>query len=383
MLFYPDIETNEPSTHALIIGVGGYPHIADGESPNSDVTDRFGNLKQLTSAPRSAARLAEWVVEHADDWVAPLGSLDLLISPVANDNFVLPNNHDDSTVKLPTFDVVENAYLEWKKRCDRNQDNIALFYFCGHGGQKGATLYLLCQDFGASEANIWRGSFDFTRSRDAFHACNAERQFFFVDACRKLTLGLLLHPPSAVQLLQARKETDLDCPFNFTQFAAPKNESAVGPIRGISDYAQALMKALDGGSAKKVAGQWVVTTGRLVDSLEEIARMLDLPYDYDPRFGRETNESAVIIRVPTPKVQVTLSCEPEEANESVRLSCQRHGMADNDWPYVNVGGPWTLELPSEIHAAKAEFEQSFKQNTPQLFAPRPPTEIVPIPLEHI
>ena len=370
-MFFSVEDSGQAQTHALIIGVGGYPYIADGEEPNPDVVNEFGSLKQLTSAPRSAARFAEWVVKCADAWDSPLGSVDLLISPVVNDDFVMPTNADGSALVSPTLQNVKTAYLEWKRRCDRNKDNIALFYFCGHGGEKGFSLYLLCQDFG-SAYNIWDGAFDFTRTRDAFHTCAAERQLFFVDACRELTLGLLLFDPTAAPLEGSRKATDPDCRFNFTQFSAPHNASAMGPVKGVSFYTTALMQALSGAAAKNVDGDWVITTGRVVDTLEEIARMQALPDDYDPIFARDINETATILRVSTPQVPVTISCRPEEDNaQVVAISCQRYGMAEDEWPLRGSVAPWTLELPAETHVVKAELNDN--PNVIKVaFAPIPP-----------
>lgn len=370
-LFFSAADSDQAQTHALIIGVGGYPHVADGEDPKPKVANEFGTLTQLTSAPRSAARFAEWIVECADAWDAPLGSVDLLISPVPGDDFAVPTNADGSTPALPTLGNVKTAYIDWKKRCGGNKDNIALFYFCGHGGEKGVSMYLLCRDFGAAE-NIWEGAFDFRRARDSFHTCAAERQFFFVDACRELTLGLLLIDPTPASLEGSRRATDPDCRFNFTQFSAPRNAPAMGPVKGVSFYATALMQAMGGAAAKNVAGDWIVTTGRIVDTLEEIARMQELPEDYNPRFDRDINETARILHVPTPKVPVTISCIPEEDNAHVvAMACQRFGMAQDEWPHKVSVAPWTLELPAVIHVIKAELDDK-PGAVMQPFSPVPP-----------
>lgn len=378
-MFYPDNGSNEPHTHALIIGVGGHPHLSDGENPNPDVVTYFGELTQLTSASRTAARFGEWVVKRANSWDVPLGSVDLLISPVSGDDFVPPNKHDGNKLDLPTRDNVRQAYLAWKARCNRNNDNIALFYFCGHGGQKGAQLYLLCQDFGASQADVWEGGFDFTRTRDSFHNCTAKRQFFFVDSCRELTLSLLRRDPTAGPLEGARDVFDKDCRYNFTQYAAPKNQFGMGPVKGVSYYAQALMKAMDGGSAKEVDKQWVITTGRLVETLEEIASTLDIPekVEYDPTYAREINKSSVIMKVAVPKVAVTISCRPDDANQLARLSCQQIGIDNPPQPYTNDGGPWTLDVPVGIYSAVAEFEHGYNRKE-ELFAPTPPIYLQPL-----
>ena len=378
-MFYPDNGSNDPHTHALIIGVGGYPYLPDGKSPNPNVITYFGELTQLTSASRTAARFGEWVVGSANRWDVPLGSADLLISPVSGDNFILPDKHDRSKLDIPSCENVQKAYLAWKDRCDRNKDNIALFFFCGHGGQKESILYLLCQDFGASQADVWEGGFDFTRTRDSFHNCKAERQFFFVDSCRQLTLSLLRRDPTASPLEGARDVFDDDCRFNFTQYAAPKNQFAMGPVQGISYYAQALMKAMDGCSAKEVNKQWVITTGRLVDTLEEIASTLDIPpnVEYDPNYGRETNRSSVIMRVALPKVAVTITCRPDDANRLAKLTCQQIGIDNPPQPYTNDGGPWTLDVPVGFYLAIADFDQRYHRDE-KMFAPIPPTYFQPL-----
>jgi len=376
-VFFPDNGSNNPHTHALIIGVGGYPHLSDGEDPNPNVVTYFGELTRLTSPPRTASRFAEWIVEHANDWDVPLGSVELLISPAANDNFSPPPNHDGTLLSLPTFNNIRQAYLAWKSRSNRNKDNIALFYFCGHGGQKDTQLYLLCQDFGAPPGDVWEGAFDFTRTRDSFHTCAAERQFFFVDACRKLTLNLLLRQPIVRGLEGARAATDVDAPFNFTQFAAPKNEAAMGPVRGISYYAQAIMRALEGAAAKRERGRWIVTTGRLVETLEEIAGTLEIPpeAEYDPHYPREILTSATILRVPLPHVSVTIYCDPEDANPLATLSLKKY--RSKNPLRTQVGGPMRIEVPAGIYDATADFKAGYK-HAEASFSPNPPSHHEPL-----
>ena len=54
MLFERD-DASGPQTHALVIGVGGYRHLVGGSDPKTQVIPQIGVLRQLTTAPRSAA----------------------------------------------------------------------------------------------------------------------------------------------------------------------------------------------------------------------------------------------------------------------------------------------------------------------------------------
>ena len=66
-----------PQTHAFLMGVGAYPHLlnADPQLPLD-----LKALDQLPSAPRSAIAVGRWLSESYRNPVAPLGSVELLLS---------------------------------------------------------------------------------------------------------------------------------------------------------------------------------------------------------------------------------------------------------------------------------------------------------------
>ncbi len=66
-----------PGTHALVIGVGGYPHLDGGTGTLIEDPLQYGNLGQLTSPPRSALAFANSLYEsvHAN-WKAPLATIE-------------------------------------------------------------------------------------------------------------------------------------------------------------------------------------------------------------------------------------------------------------------------------------------------------------------
>lgn len=192
-LIFPDNRGNSPSTHVLIIGVGGYRHLQGGTTPSQEVVDKVGVLGQLTSPPCSVIAFAQHLLSSHADLRSPLGSIDLLISPTPNDSQPFPVGIN---VGPATLNDIQTSYGVWRKRCNRHKDNIAIFYFCGHGLEK-EEQFLLAEDFGANPNNPWLGAFSFTSTRLAFHGCLAETQCFFIDACRNITSAMLKSRPDA------------------------------------------------------------------------------------------------------------------------------------------------------------------------------------------
>jgi hypothetical protein len=240
-LIFPDDRGNAPSTHALIIGVGGYRHIEGGADPRQQVVKHVGLLGQLTSPPRSAVAFAQHLIKTGDRLRAPLGSIELLISPAPSDPnpFPLGMNSEPATIAN-----LRAAYGAWRARCDRNHDNVAMFYFCGHGVEK-IEQYLLAEDFGDDPNNPWLGSFAFDSTRLAFHACRAATQCFYIDACRKVTSGMLQVRPSASPL-ETVQEDVAECLHDLTMKASARNTTALGPKKKPSYFTQALIKAFQG-----------------------------------------------------------------------------------------------------------------------------------------
>src|SRR5687768_4799364 len=71
-----------PGTHALIIGVSRYRHLADGAEPTPTAADF--ELEQLSAAARSASEFAAWLLDDVKGYhnpAAPVRSLRVLLSP--------------------------------------------------------------------------------------------------------------------------------------------------------------------------------------------------------------------------------------------------------------------------------------------------------------
>jgi hypothetical protein len=75
--FFSSSREDGPHLHALIIGVGEYPHLIGGSG--SVASDPFG-LSQLTSPPPTALAIADWLMTSFHNPDCPLGSVELLVS---------------------------------------------------------------------------------------------------------------------------------------------------------------------------------------------------------------------------------------------------------------------------------------------------------------
>src|ERR1043165_5467672 len=141
------------ATHAVVIGVGRYPHLRDGDGARLADPEDMG---QLTSPPVSARAVATWMLDNlaCANTARPLGTLRLLVSEAGDSR---PFHHSKSNVRsrpLPApIDNIQSAVEGWKLIGDSSPDHLLIFYFCGHGMGDAGLLALLAEDFGRRPAN--------------------------------------------------------------------------------------------------------------------------------------------------------------------------------------------------------------------------------------
>jgi len=341
--------SNKPQTHALVIGVGGYRYLTGGAEPRDQVFEAVGLLGQLTSPPRSALGFAQWLESTQDQWRAPLGSIELFVSPAPGDPLPAGINVDPATIRK-----IQDGYNHWKQRCKANEDNIAVFFYSGHGVEK-QEHYLLAEDFGENPNNPWLGSFAFDSTRRAFHACKAKTQCFFVDACRKVTSGMLQHDLPKIPLDVENMQESADCDFNLTLKAAAHNETAHGPKNKPSYFTQAILNAFKGAAASRRGSKWAIKTGEISANINDILRMVKISEGYRQRCISTTSGSGEIFRLTNvPHVPVSIACQPDQANALAALSCKNleSGACRRRGPKK---GPWRLTVDAGIYRIMAKF----------------------------
>lgn len=349
-LYWPplpaQVETGKPRLHALVIGVGDYPHLMGGAGHPAVVN--FG-LQQLTTTTFTAVRIAEWLATEYNNLACPLGSIELLLSP--GQQLTRP---DGSTVQIDVSSMnnIQTAFSDWYLRCHGLTGNIAFFYFAGHGLST-ASQYLLASDFGSPAfLNLWRNAIDFDGLQTGMRANNADTQLFFVDACREAPIDALLQlNPSGDSLAGGATIFD-QVTSSAAYYAAADGLQAYGPATGITFFATALLDSLSGAGALNKAGKWAVDTFSLGNSLGQIMDQLaflhnqPLTCNPDPR-----GKVAMVHCPPSAIVRTSIGCQSDAANAECEILLKRgtdafHSQAGQDRPWTGRlrPGDWDIEL---------------------------------------
>jgi hypothetical protein len=348
----PDIEGAAPALHALIIGVGGYTHLEEGGGKKMADLLKFGSPGQLTSPPRSALAWVDALVDAREDWLVPLGSVDLLISPA-------PGADLEGDYESATREAIDSAFDDWWGRCNQNGDNVALFVFCGHGVQAESQI-LLAADFGKAKLRPWANAIDFDQTRLAFMANKARTQLFIVDACRQMTLASKNSLSNAASPLRAPDRNDrLHCEFDFTAKATNRQGSAYGEPNEPSYFTKALLAGLAGGAATQYEREWYIRTGELGSRIHDLMSLVQAPDDQDPQIV--TVKPTFIRRVPVPTAHLRVRCQPAEATSQAELSWHRAGQPSRTRP-ARSPEAWTVrDIPvgsSTVHATFPDLDYS-------------------------
>jgi len=339
------IDGGAPAAHAIVVGVGDYPHLPGGTGPT---TPKHGGLRQLSSPPVSAFTFANWLIDEFNNPGAPLASLSLLTA----DAEALEFNHAalDAPVNPEPADGVNvvRALREWKNLGDSNEDNLMLFFFCGHGVTRGLDgLTLLLSDYGYEPNMPMEGAIDFAAFQRGMAQCAASRQCFFVDACRQVSDIARNTTEQGKKVIQDDINRPFQSDWNYAVlFATIEGESAYGRKKKPSFYTDELVKALNGRAAnnRNAQGEWRVGTSELNTAIHR---------GLSTRGKRIKNPAVRLVEFEfhfpkqEPVIPVTVFCKPKADTESADLSCEQNGVV------VDSRGPseesWITELATGLY----------------------------------
>jgi hypothetical protein len=261
VIFDARLDPNLAQTHALIVGVGAYPHLPGGEKENVDPAVRDFGLGQITSTVVSASRMADWLLTRHRNPNSPLGSVTLLLSPAVyepSDAAATRLGEPASAkvaVNLATSDLIREAFGGWYLRLNRRLGNIGLFFFAGHG-LEASDRYLVPADFGANPLDPYDRLLNFTVTHSRMDRCQAQTQLYFLDACRERPKELreaAAEGPIGIHLIgpQGGSPVERDAPIFH---AAVKGQQAAGEPGEVSYFTQALIDCLNGMGARDASG---------------------------------------------------------------------------------------------------------------------------------
>lgn len=313
--------------HALIVGVSAYPHLPGGEG---HTTGPDYGLQQLSAPAASAVAIRSWLEGAASRLAVPLGSVRTLLSPSATELAADPSLAQATGANYQEFfDAAQN----WRRECESDPDNIAFFYFAGHGVQRTRSdSVLLLSDFGdrpgnpllrAVDVNNLFGGMASSTARPAM----ARTQLWFVDACRAFPGAF-----ANFQTLQATavfevelSEADERCAPVYFGAVPGGNAYSVPGDRTL--FSMALLESLEhSGGVKPVQGVpgWQVTTGSLLDGMQ--ASIADI----NERLGgsqriwdggqMEDPDRSIVHLDRIPEVPVSLEVSPASAGSGILVA---------------------------------------------------------------
>jgi hypothetical protein len=349
-----------PATHALVLGVGAYPHLLGGSGPLSSDHD---GMAQLTSPPQSARKLAEWIISKLRDPGKPLSTVALLLAEADPRSFRNPKADQEAPVELATVENVEQAVTDWKARGDTNPENRLLFFFSGHGIAQGPDTSLLLADYGSKPNNPLDGAISLREFHLGMDTCAAREQCYFVDACRASSdtligaMGYAGRPIILPRTTFMRESGPREAPVYYSTLAG---EEAYSRPDRVSPFTEALQLALDGLGGDDSEGDWRVSTTRLKEAV-----------DWFMKQAVDTGSGTVQVPVTNnlttfflhhlerePEVPVFVGCLPDAANPEARFSC----LAGGSLVKARQASPgelraWEVRLPVGHYEFVAEFDQ--------------------------
>ncbi|MFF3612085.1 caspase domain-containing protein [Streptomyces sp. NPDC002580] len=341
-----------PRTHALVIGVGRYPHLAGGEAPVAD-PDGMG---QLSSPPLSARALATWLLADYNDPTRPLGSVALLLSEERPAPFTDPRTHTAHDIDAATIENILAAVTAWYDRGDSHVDNRLVFYFCGHGVSQGDDMALLAADIFADQHNPLNGALDFAALMNGLKRCKAGQQVFFVDACRSNSDVLIESSGTRFAgrspLGAGSRPLDLPRRFHIPYYATLAGDRSHARPGQVSLFTEALLRSLNGAASDDPEGDWRVNTSHLLEAIDHFMHQPEFAGAVAGVQVPSVGELPVFVlhELPGPPVvPVYVGCERAQENAEAEFVCREGGLerfrrpagaADEEDPESE----WAIEL---------------------------------------
>ncbi|WP_405013567.1 caspase family protein [Kitasatospora sp. NBC_01539] len=350
---------SDPHVHAFVIGVGSYPYCVNPLGGDGTVRRLLRGVEPLTSAPLSAAAFAQWLLDstrHSSD--PPLGTLEVLISsehPVS-----LQTANGPQMIDPATFDSAEAACRRWFDHCNTHSENIAIFFFCGHGWERGGQQQeILMEDLGKDPAALFKSVVNFRRTFLEMRRCQARTQCFFVDSCRNLPADLEKYAESSSRALlgfDLRSNLGLtrDAPIIFS--AAPGQKVHAQPNQP-TPFTRFLIQTLDGLGAHKNTAGWQLLTDYMVPKFRDVlawnARNGDLVPAFTPD-GEQTGSSVLRTLDGPPEIPFRLGCLPREALSSAHWDLSHSTIRP---PKVRPPQPsdWLDRTQAGVHVVRMTF----------------------------
>lgn len=235
-----------PATHVLVVGVGQY---------QSDT------LSALTTTTATALAVVDWFEKRFDYFDAPLGSIQLLLSPKHD-----APAHPFGPVPGASYASLEPALKAWVQRCNQSPDSLAVAYFTGHGERQNSATAFLLDDYLTDVTDAATGMLDLGKLVRGLEALSATRQLIVYDCCRMAAPLMLDTEWGAGKCPVSLRRGATDHGLVRQQcvlYATSPGELAGGNTNKPTDFAAAFLRAIGGLAADPLDPAGTVRSTRL------------------------------------------------------------------------------------------------------------------------
>ena len=344
-----------PVTHCLVIGCGRFS-----QAP--------ANWARR-SPPAGARAFAQAMIDRADDLVAPLGTIEMLISDPDEasgwDTAGLAISHASADPRLGGTLVdpvrmieVQAAGRAWLARC-RPRDVLVL-YAASHGfADDHAAAYVLLEDVDVGPLSPWHQVLNIHQTTLGLCSMPAETAWVFVDACQEVGnpaaspmgggVGFALATVTVQQLATCvRRPVGLAaCGFGGTARAQVQGQPP--------DFTRALIKSFDGGCVEPKERGWRVTAKSLLYDVGKVAQVALDCHGVRPFPFSGAGVDAALLNVAKPMLPVSLS-----TNVQAHLRHATQVNINDSGSVVLARSPspdlvWRFEIDAQIRTLSASI----------------------------
>ncbi|HEY0625863.1 MAG TPA: caspase family protein [Allosphingosinicella sp.] len=348
--------------HALLIGVSDYANLSE---PNDLPGPGLHALQKLDFPARSAFRIATKLkqLDAQQRLWRPLKTIRLL---TAASPLELTNDPELAAAggAPANWKAIHDALYAWRDDVAKGEDELSLFYFCGHGIRRSLEeSILLASDFLEKPGPQLAKSFRLSNVRNGMAPSDeypniGRYQFYFVDACRDKPDGL-------DQLDDTQTPKIFDAALNHfdnrkapTFFATPPGGLAAGKAGEETYFIKALEWALENASFNRenVDGKdtpiWPTTAQSLKAGLEFA----------DPNLAGRVELTGLIsdpilcFRLDPPSLELKVSIAPPALRPSIKHArlIELETGAETDLSGYEVDDPCRVSVVAGFYRIEVE-----------------------------
>lgn len=369
-----DRQIEGPVTHAFIVGCGRYPHLGADHS-----ADRRAPVA-------GALALAKLLLDHQDNLVAPLGTLEMLLSDPAVDAGPADIGDKLQNMLVTIVDPADEQHFRdrgeaWLNRIQPG--DTVIFYFSGHGiaDRQGGAVGLL-EDVRSKTNRPWAQSFAANNLIHALQTLSAESVWVFFDGCQEI-VAEYANRLWEVKNIDLKEVTLADVTADSCEplaiAGARVGHLAWAPIGDEPPFfTQVLLKGLSGCCVQKTqAHGWAVTGQSLLFGLAEVAETILDGIVVKPQSIFPYSERKALMMVQDPFTPLAVRSDPEVYLSQAATIRVMHGATELHSSAV-AQYVWRVDVALEERELTVEYvsQQGAISLPSQTFRQQPPGHII-------